>query len=239
MAQTSLRQRMLVTNILWVSSSTGTAVSQAAGPADSRQRVPRPPRYRRPATPGVAATRPSKRERTLAALLESGLDLFERQGYEQTTVAEIARAAGVTEMTFFRYFPAKEHLLLDDPYDPVLIEAIARAAPRFRTAPARRPRHPLGMAGAARARDADHPPARAHRRRHAGPARGDVAIHRQHRAGDRRAAGRRRRAPDVARVAAASVLAALVAGLFIWAEDERRSLAEAIERALDVIEVAA
>jgi hypothetical protein len=46
-------------------------------------------------------------------------------------------------------------------------------------------------------------------------------------------------APDVARVAAAAVLAALVAGLFIWAEDERRSLAEAIEQALDVIEVAA
>ena len=80
------------------------------------------------ATPGArgpASARPSKRERTLAALLGAGLDLFERQGYEQTTVAEIARAAGVTEMTFFRYFPAKEHLLLDDPYDPVLTAAIA------------------------------------------------------------------------------------------------------------------
>ena len=68
--------------------------------------------------------RPTKRERTFAALVEAGLDLFERQGYEATTVAQIARAAGVTEMTFFRYFPAKEHLLLDDPYDPVLTAAI-------------------------------------------------------------------------------------------------------------------
>ena len=71
-----------------------------------------------------SAPRGGKRERTLAALVEAGLELFERHGYEATTVAEIARAAGVTEMTFFRYFPAKEHLLLDDPYDPVIIAAI-------------------------------------------------------------------------------------------------------------------
>ncbi|MBP1159376.1 hypothetical protein ABIC28_004608 [Rhodococcus sp. PvR044] len=44
---------------------------------------------------------------------------------------------------------------------------------------------------------------------------------------------------DVARVAASSVLAALVAGLFMWADDERSTLADAIERALDVIEVSA
>ncbi|BDZ55239.1 hypothetical protein GCM10025870_23120 [Agromyces marinus] len=42
----------------------------------------------------AADRRTSKRERTLAALIEHGLDLFERQGYEATTVAQIARAAG-------------------------------------------------------------------------------------------------------------------------------------------------
>src|ERR671910_617998 len=41
--------------------------------------------------------------------------------------------------------------------------------------------------------------------------------------------------PEVARVAAASVLAALVAGLYSWADGEHGTLAEAIEHALDVI----
>ncbi len=70
----------------------------------------------------------SKRERTRARLLECGLGLFEAQGFDQTTVAQIAAAAGVTEMTFFRHFPAKELLVLDDPYDPVIAAAVARAA---------------------------------------------------------------------------------------------------------------
>ncbi len=102
---------MLVTNIEAVSSSsTPRSIPDAGRTAPSGTQSP---------------DRPSKRERTLAALVEAGLELFERQGYEATTVAQIARAAGVTEMTFFRYFPAKEHLLLDDPYDPVLTAAIA------------------------------------------------------------------------------------------------------------------
>jgi AcrR family transcriptional regulator len=67
-----------------------------------------------------------KRERTRQRLLECGLDLFERQGFEATTVAQIAAAAGVTPMTFFRHFAAKENVLLDDPYDPVIAAAIAK-----------------------------------------------------------------------------------------------------------------
>ncbi len=216
---------MLVTNIPRVSASTEPTVSGAEAALSP--------------APGAAATRPSKRERTLAALLESGLDLFERQGYEQTTVAEIARAAGVTEMTFFRYFPAKEHLLLDDPYDPVLIEAIARqprhSAPLLRAA--------RGIRSAWRALPEPETPII---RRRVRIAAATPAL----RGAMWRSTGNTERAiveqlvadgaaPDVARVAAASVLAALVAGLFIWAEDERRSLADAIEHALDVIEVAA
>lgn len=72
---------------------------------------------------GVAE--PSKRQRTQARILDRALDLFERQGFENTTVGQIAAAAGVTEMTFFRYFPAKELLLLDDPYDPLIAAAVA------------------------------------------------------------------------------------------------------------------
>ncbi len=47
------------------------------------------------------------RERLIAAALE----LFQRDGYELTTAAQIATAAGVTERTFFRYFPDKREVL--------------------------------------------------------------------------------------------------------------------------------
>ena len=47
--------------------------------------------------------RPSKRERTRARLTQAALDLFERQGFEDTTVAQIVAAADVTEMTFYRH----------------------------------------------------------------------------------------------------------------------------------------
>jgi AcrR family transcriptional regulator len=183
-------------------------------------------------------TRPmSKRERTLAALVEHGLDLFERRGYEQTTVAEIARAAGVTEMTFFRYFAAKEHLLLDDPYDPVLIEAIAAEPPGLPPFL----RAARGIRAAWRALPEPETPVI---RRRVRIVAGTPAL----RGAMWRSTGNTERAivsqlvadgatPDVARVAAASVLAALVAGLFAWADDESTTLADAIERALDVIDV--
>jgi AcrR family transcriptional regulator len=50
---------------------------------------------------------PGARERLKAAALE----LFARQGFDGTTVAEIAAAAGVTERTFFRYFADKREVL--------------------------------------------------------------------------------------------------------------------------------
>ena len=67
----------------------------------------------------------SRRERTRNDLLVRALDLFESKGYEQTSAAEIAAAAGCTEMTFFRHFPTKDRVLLDDPYDAELIAAVA------------------------------------------------------------------------------------------------------------------
>jgi len=66
-----------------------------------------------------------KAERTRAALLHAALELFDERGYEDTPVAAIAQRAGVTEMTFFRHFPSKEAVLLSDPYDPLIAEAVA------------------------------------------------------------------------------------------------------------------
>lgn len=44
-------------------------------------------------------------------LLEAALELFSERGYEQTTVADIAQKAGVTERTFFRYYADKREVL--------------------------------------------------------------------------------------------------------------------------------
>ena len=54
--------------------------------------------------------------------------LFEAKGFEGTTVAEIAAAAGVSHMTFFRHFPTKEDVALTDDYDPMIARLI-RARP--------------------------------------------------------------------------------------------------------------
>jgi len=64
--------------------------------------------------------------RTRERLSDAALDLFGTYGYDETTVAQIAAAAGVTEMTFFRHFSSKADVLLDDPFDPLVAAAVAR-----------------------------------------------------------------------------------------------------------------
>lgn len=65
--------------------------------------------------PTSPAAPTSRRERRRLALrdriVESALDLFESQGYEATTVAEIVRRADIAYGTFFNHFPSKLHLL--------------------------------------------------------------------------------------------------------------------------------
>lgn len=49
-----------------------------------------------------------------AALTAAAYRLFAESGYEQTTVRDIAAAAGLTERTFYRYFDGKEGLLAEE-----------------------------------------------------------------------------------------------------------------------------
>lgn len=53
------------------------------------------------------------------ALHEAAVDLFERQGYDKTTVAQIAASAGVSPRTYFSYFPTKEAALFA-PFDDAI-----------------------------------------------------------------------------------------------------------------------
>jgi AcrR family transcriptional regulator len=46
-------------------------------------------------------------------LAKAALELYAAQGFDQTTVAEIASRAGLTERTFFRHFADKREVLFD------------------------------------------------------------------------------------------------------------------------------
>ncbi|MFS8199671.1 TetR/AcrR family transcriptional regulator [Streptomyces sp. CWNU-52B] len=79
-----------------------------------------------------AATTPATlrdRTRQMASreILETALRLFTEQGYDETTIAQIAREAGVSQRTLFRYFGTKEDLLggNQDRFGQVLTDAIS------------------------------------------------------------------------------------------------------------------
>ena len=62
-------------------------------------------------------------------LQQAALELFQERGYNRTTAAEIAARVGVTERTFFRYFPDKRETLFggEAVLGPLLTEAVAGA----------------------------------------------------------------------------------------------------------------
>lgn len=57
--------------------------------------------------------RERRRLATETEVSEAALALFEDQGIAATTIGDIARAAGISERTFFRYFSSKEETVLD------------------------------------------------------------------------------------------------------------------------------
>ncbi|MEU4837216.1 TetR/AcrR family transcriptional regulator [Nocardia testacea] len=75
--------------------------------------------------------REQKKRRTRQALVEAALRLFVAQGYDKTTVAQIAEAAHVSYTTFFNYFATKDEVVFadDDLYDGLLRAAFAAPQP--------------------------------------------------------------------------------------------------------------
>ncbi|HET6735323.1 TetR/AcrR family transcriptional regulator [Mycobacterium sp.] len=73
--------------------------------------------------------RARKKAATKQSIQEHALRLFGEKGYDATTVEEIAAAAGVSHMTFFRHFPRKEAVVEYDEYDPIVEKLIAARPP--------------------------------------------------------------------------------------------------------------
>jgi AcrR family transcriptional regulator len=66
--------------------------------------------------------RERKKARTRAAIREHALRLFREHGYGGTTVEQIADAAEVSPATFYRYFPTKEDVVLQDDFDVLAMD---------------------------------------------------------------------------------------------------------------------
>lgn len=75
--------------------------------------------------------RERKKARTRAAIRQHALRLFMAHGYAATTVEQIAQAAEVSPATFFRYFPTKEDVVLQDDFDIVALAEMEAQPPEL------------------------------------------------------------------------------------------------------------
>ncbi|HXJ21054.1 MAG TPA: TetR family transcriptional regulator [Polyangia bacterium] len=67
-------------------------------------------------------------------LVEAAMQLYRERGFDQTTVADIAARAGLTERTFFRYFADKREVLFSGSHtlQDFLVEKVTQAPPSMR-----------------------------------------------------------------------------------------------------------
>ncbi|MEU4159277.1 helix-turn-helix domain-containing protein [Actinoplanes sp. NPDC026670] len=66
--------------------------------------------------------RQRNRMAVIQAVQDTAMDLFDRRGYHQVTVDDIARAAGVSASTFYRYFGTKEGVFTIDSFAAVDVD---------------------------------------------------------------------------------------------------------------------
>ncbi|WP_246120360.1 TetR family transcriptional regulator [Cohnella terricola] len=75
--------------------------------------------------------RERKKLKTRAIIQQNAIRLFREQGYQETTVEQIAAASEISPSTFFRYFQTKEAVVIEDDFDPMLIELYRRQPPEL------------------------------------------------------------------------------------------------------------
>jgi len=80
---------------------------------------------RRPHQQPPGSLRERKKDRTRRTLQAEAVRLFAQQGFEATTIEEIAAAAEVAPRTFFRYFPTKEEVVFWSEHQPLLAGHVA------------------------------------------------------------------------------------------------------------------
>lgn len=90
--------------------------------------TPRTPSLTEPGAQPPLGLRERKKLRTRVAIRQATYRLIAEQGYDATTIEQIAEAAEVSPSTVFRYFATKEDIVLTDEYDPVM-EASLRSRP--------------------------------------------------------------------------------------------------------------
>ena len=71
--------------------------------------------------------RERKKRRTREAVRSAAFELFQENGYPNTTIEQIAEAAAVSPRTFFRYFPNKASLLIPDHMMEPIVEIFVHA----------------------------------------------------------------------------------------------------------------
>jgi AcrR family transcriptional regulator len=82
-----------------------------------------------PARPKKAGLRERKKQRTRKAIIHVAFELFEDNGYQATTLADIAEQAEISPSTLYTYFRVKDDILLY-PLDDVIAAARARLLER-------------------------------------------------------------------------------------------------------------
>jgi AcrR family transcriptional regulator len=97
-----------------------SVVAPSGLPADHGEAVsPRSPDIR--AARAAVGLRERKKQKTRDTIQREAMRLFQEQGYEATTIEQIAEAVEISPSTFFNYFPSKEDVVFNDPYDPLFI----------------------------------------------------------------------------------------------------------------------
>jgi AcrR family transcriptional regulator len=99
--------------------------------------------------PPRLSLRERKKAKTRALIQEHALRLFREQGYDATSVEDIAEAAEVSPSTVFRYFPTKPDLVIYDDLDERMIEAFRAQPPELNALQALRASFRSGFGGLA------------------------------------------------------------------------------------------